>query len=57
MRYKILRSELGYALFEWNNESLFWVQCTKWYRYLGNLIRYNNEVNESSYYSIVEKES
>lgn len=53
-KFKILHSEMGYALFEWNNEALFWVQCTKWYKYLGNLIRFHHEVNESSYYSIVE---
>lgn len=53
-KFKILHSEMGYALFEWNNEALFWAQYTKWYKYLGNLIRFHHEVNESSYYSIVE---
>lgn len=53
-KFKILRSEKGYAIFEWNNESLSWAQYTKWYKYLGNLIRFHHEVNESSYYSIVE---
>lgn len=53
-KFKIIRSEFGYALFAWNNESLFWEQYTKWYRYLGNLIRFNSEVNDSSYYSITK---
>lgn len=57
-KFKILHSKsMGYALFKWNDDSLFWVQYTKWYQYLGNLIRFNREVADSSYYSIVEKES
>ena len=54
-KFKILHSKSnGYALFKWNEEALFWEQYTKWYQYLGNLIRFNREVAESSYYSIVE---
>lgn len=57
MRYnfKILRSENGYAVFEWNNEALFWVQITKWYKRLGNLKRFNPKVNEWRYYDIKGK--
>ena len=54
-KFKILHSKsMGYALFKWNNEALFWTQCTKWYQYLGNLKRFNREANEPCYYSIVE---
>lgn len=53
--FKLIRSRSrGYALFKWNNEALFWVQCTKWYKYLGNLRRFNHEANEPCYYTIVE---
>ena len=57
-KFKILHSKInGYALFKWDDEALFWSQYTKWYKYLGNLIRFfHHEVYESSYYSIVEKE-
>lgn len=55
-KFKILHSKsMGYALFKWDNEALFWVQYTKWYQYLGNLKRFNYEANEPCYYSIVEE--
>lgn len=37
----------GYALMKWNDEALFWERCTKWYKYLGNLKRFNYEANEA----------
>lgn len=54
-KFKILHSKnVGYALFKWNDESLFWEQYTKWYTYLGNLVRFNPDVRNSSYYSLVK---
>lgn len=35
--------KFGYALMKWNDEALFWEQCTKWYKYLGNLKRFNHD--------------
>ena len=43
-KFKILYSKsTGYALFEWDDVALFWKQCTKWYKYLGNLKRFNHD--------------
>lgn len=49
-KFKILHSKsMGYALFklELDDEGLFWRQYTKWYKYLGNLKRFNHEANEA----------
>lgn len=54
--FKILRSpSKGYALFKWNDEALFYEQCTKWYKYLGNLKRFNIS-NEPCHYYNAESE-
>nr|DAJ50345.1 MAG TPA: hypothetical protein [Caudoviricetes sp.] len=54
--YSILRGRPGgYALFKWNDEALFWEQCTKWYKYLANLKRFNHEANQPCYYKIIER--
>ena len=54
-KFRILHSKsMGYALFKWNDDTLFWAQCTKWYKYLGNLKRFNHNANEPCYYNIVE---
>lgn len=40
--YRLYYSEsMGYCIMEYNKESLFWQQLTKWYTKLGNLKRYN----------------
>lgn len=54
-KFKIVRSRSrGYALYQYNEESQFWEQLSKWYRYYGNLKRFCHDANSPAYYTIID---
>lgn len=54
-KFKIIRSRsMGYALFTFNDEGMFWVQSSKWYAYYGNLKRFCLDANLPTYYTIID---
>lgn len=54
-KFKIVRSRsMGYALYQYNEESQFWEQLSKWYRYYGNLKRFCHDANSPAYYTIID---